>query len=468
MKTLDRYILGTHLGPFAFGFFVTTGVLFTEVLKNFLDDFLAKGVAAWTIAEVLLLSLGHTLALSVPMAVLVATLLAFGQMAQDHELTALKASGVSLYRAMAPVFIASVVLCGGMLAFNNYVLPESNHRLAGLIHDIARTRPVVNIEPGIFVDDFEGYKFIIGDKREGTDEILDVRIFAEVEGRAPDVFVAPRGRLYFDDGGRTLHIVLRDGYAYQLPESESGDDLPYRVTMFKENQIIIQDAKDTLERTNRTYRSDREMTIEMMRESIAKKRAQIADAARSVDVQARRRLENKLAFLDAATRTKLSRARPRTRQGRLMGGAESRIRDLGRNHRSSIESYERQIRALQVEIHKKYSIPAACIVFVLLGAPLAILSGRSGMTMTIAFSITCFAVYYLFLTGGEKLADRRYLSPFWAMWAANIVFGALGAFLAWRSAAEITVFNYRRLDPRTWWPMKRIRERRHRPPSYAS
>jgi lipopolysaccharide export system permease protein len=468
MKTLDRYILETHLGPFAFGFFVTTGVLFTEVLKNFLDDFLAKGVAAWTIAEVLLLSLGHTLALSVPMAVLVATLLAFGQMAQDHELTALKASGVSLYRVMAPVFIASVLLCGGMLVFTNYVLPESNHRLAGLIHDIARTRPVVSMEPGIFVDDFDGYKFIIGDKREGTDEILDVRVFADNDSRAPDIYVAPHGRLYFDNGGRTLNIVLRDGYAYQVPESEDRDDLPYRITAFKEHQIIITDAKGTLERTNRTYRSDREMTIEMMKQSIGRKHGQIADAYKSVDVQARRRLQNKLAFLDATERTKLLRARPRTRPGSLMGGAESRLRDLGRNHRSSVDSYERQIRSLQVEIHKKYSIPAACIVFVLLGAPLAILSGRSGMTMTIAFSIACFAVYYLFLTGGEKLADRRYLSPFWAMWAANIVFGALGAFLAWRSAAEITVFNYRRLDPRTWWPLNRSRGRRHRPPSFAS
>ena len=468
MKTLDRYILKAHLGPFAFGFFVTTGVLFTEVLKNFLDDFLAKGVAPWTIGEVLLLSLGHTLALSIPMAVLVATLLAFGQMAQDHELTALKAAGVSLHRVMAPVFVAGLVLCGGMLVFNNYVLPESNHRLAGLIHDIGRKRPTVNIEPGIFVNNFDGYKFIIGDKREDTDEILDVRVYAEVEGRSPDILVAPRGRLYFDEDGRTLNIVLRDGHAYSVPNNNDRDDLSYRKTAFKEHHIIIADAEDTFKRTDRTYRSDREMNIEMMKESIAAKHERIADVRQSVDVQAQRRLNNRLGFLNAAQRAKLREARPRTREGRLTGGAESNIRNLARNNRSSIESYERQIRSLQVEIHKKYSIPAACIVFVLLGAPLAILSGRSGMTMTIGFSLACFAVYYLFLTGGEKLADRRLLSPFWAMWAANIVFGFLGVFLTWRAASEITVFNYRRLDPRTWWPVNRILARRHQPPSYAA
>ena len=109
-----------------------------------------------------------------------------------------------------------------------------------------------------------------------------------------------------------------------------------------------------------------------------------------------------------------------------------------------------------VEIHKKYAIPTACLVFVLLGAPLAVRSGRSGMTMAIAFSISCFLVYYLFLTGGEKLADRELLSPFWAMWAANAFFGSIGVVLTWRCVVDASVFNYRRLDPRTWWPFRRL------------
>src|SRR5678815_518795 len=109
MKLVDRHVLRSHLGPFLFGFLVTTGVLFTEVFKNFLDEFLAKGVSPFTIAEVLVLSLGHTLALSIPMAVLVATLMAFGQMAADNEITALKAAGVHLYRIVLPVLILSLI-----------------------------------------------------------------------------------------------------------------------------------------------------------------------------------------------------------------------------------------------------------------------------------------------------------------------------------------------------------------------
>jgi lipopolysaccharide export system permease protein len=450
MRILDRYILRSHFGPFAFGFFVTTGVLFTEVLKNFLDDFLAKGVSPITIAEVLLLSLGHTVALSVPMAVLVATLLAFGQMAQDHELTALKASGMSLYRIMAPVFLAATLLCITMILFNNYVLPESNHRLAGLISDIGRKRPTVSILPGIFIDDFEGYKLYIGDKKEDSDEIFNVIVHVEKQRRPPDIAVAPRGRLYFGDSGQTLYIELYDGEMHSVPDAGDPEEALYRVTRFDSETVVIPEVGERLQRTNRKYRSDREMNITMMRNSVADRRQRIVKLRERLDVQCRKRMENRLAMLEVAPDGDRPSLQPSVRPGRLIAGAETRLRDTARIERSAIDSYERQIRSLQVEIQKKFSIPAACIVFVLIGAPLAIRSGRSGMTMAIAFSIGCFTVYYLFLTGGEKLADRQLLSPFLAMWAANIVFGSLGIMLTWRSVSDSSTFNYRRLNPITW------------------
>jgi len=452
MRTIDRYILKSHLGPFAFGFFVTTGVLFTEVLKRYLDDFLAKGISPLTIAEVLLLSLGHTLALSVPMAVLVATLMAFGQMAQDHEITALKASGMSLYRVMCPVLFAAAFVCGLMILFNNYVLPESNHRLAGLLIDIGQKRPTVNIEPGIYVDDFPNYRIYIGDKKEDSDEIRHVRVQRERPGTSPDILVAPRGKLYFADRGQSLVIELYGGEWHQLAGEGS---LNYRVTRFDSQTVVIHDVAAQLQHTDRKSRGDREMSLGMIHASIADKRGKISKLLERVDSQSRKPMEAKLALLDAARRDSSLEARRLVKTGRLTNGSEARLRDNARMERTSIEGYDRAIRQLEVEAHKKYAIPAASLVFVLLGAPLALRSGRSGMTMAIAFSIACFLVYYLFLTGGEKLADRRLLSPFLSMWAANILFGILGAALTWRSVREISTINYRRLDPRTWWRRRR-------------
>jgi lipopolysaccharide export LptBFGC system permease protein LptF len=192
------------------------------------------------------------------------------------------------------------------------------------------------------------------------------------------------------------------------------------------------------------------MNIHMILGSIDERRANIVRLRERVHQQGHKLIDAKLALLDSERREAALTARRTVRPGRLTSGSESRLRDTVRMEQTSIEGYERQIRSFQVEAHKKFAIPAACVVFVLLGAPLAILSGRAGMTMAIAFSISCFLVYYLFLTGGEKLADRRLLSPFLAMWGANIVFGLLGTYLTWRSVREESVMNFRRLDPRTW------------------
>lgn len=449
MKLIDRYILKTHLGAFALGFFLTTGFLFTQVLRNYLDEFLAKGIEPLTILEVFLLSLGHTLALSIPMAVMVSTLLAFGQLAHDNELTALRSAGMSMTRILAPVLAAAGILCIGMILFNDRVLPESNHRLAGLLVDITRKKPTVDIQPGVFIDQFPGYQMWIGSKSQRTDEIRDVVVNVLHEDRAPDVLVAPRGRLYYQDNGNTLYVELYNGEMHSLPEASPGEQL-YRVTHFDTNTVIVPNVGDHLERTERTHRSDREMNIRMLRSRVEEKKAAIQSIRARVHAQASRRLLDKFSLLSPQERAKILAAPVRLRPGKLTRGAEERQAQAVRMELSQVDSYEKQIQSYEVEIHKKYAIPVASIVFVLFGAPLAILSGKSGSTMAASFSIACFTIYYLCLFGGETLAERRLVSPVLAMWIANILFASAGLVLLRRVVTETSVINWKRLDPRTW------------------
>jgi lipopolysaccharide export system permease protein len=454
MKLIDRHVLRCHLEPFLIGLSLATGVLFINVFKEYLDEFLAKGVSPFTIAEVLFLSLGHTLALSIPMAVLFATLMAFGQMAADNEVTALKAAGVHLYRVMLPAFVAAALVCVGMLLYNNFVLPESNHRLASLTSDIGRKRPTVNIEPGRFVTDFKGYQLLVGAKEEKSDQVHDVQVYIERTGQLPDLLVAPRGRLHFEDGGNTLYIDLYDGEWHSVPAVQRDEEGVYRITHFNEHTVVINDVGTALQRTDRKYRGDREMSIAMLREAVGEQEKQIDSVRRRLGDSCRRVMDLKLSLLDGEKRANYFATHRPFPAGRLTRD-EERLRDTVRMEASSVQASVRQIRSYQVEIQKKYAIPAASLIFVLLGAPLAIRSGRSGSNMAIAFSMACFTVYYLFLTGGEKLADRQYISPYLAMWAANIVFGLLGLVLTWRASVESTTINWQRLDPRRRWKLRR-------------
>jgi lipopolysaccharide export system permease protein len=392
------------------------------------------------------------------MAVLVAVLMAFGQLTADHEITALKAAGVNLGRVLAPVLALAAVLCGGMILFNNFVLPDSNHRLSNLTGDMLRKRPTVSIESGRFVDDLPGYRLLIGDKDERTDAIRDVQVYVlDKQGRPPDVLVAPRGRLHFENRGHSLHIDLYEGELHSLPDSEADDGTGYRVTRFHEHTVIIPDVGSDLERTDRKTRGEREMSVAMMEAEIAEKRIQIARLRDRVGGEAAATVRRKLDLLDPDKRAQaFAQARPLP-PGALSTGTEQRLRDTAHLEGTSIDAYLRQIRAYKVEIHKKYSIPVACLVFVLIGAPLAVRSGRSGMTMAAGFSLACFFVYWLALTLGEKLADRDLLSPFLAMWLVNLFFGALGLWLLWGASRESTVIDWTRIDPR------RLRALRRRP-----
>jgi lipopolysaccharide export system permease protein len=460
MKILDRYILRTLVGPFLLGLLLTTGFLFTQVLRNYLDDFLAKGIAPWTIAEVFLLSLGHTLALSIPMAVLVSVLMAFGQLANDNELTAMKASGIGLYRIMAPAVIAGGLLSIFMIFFNDRILPESNHRLAGLITDIGRKKPTVNIRREVFIDDFAGFQLLIGDKEDDSDIILEVTVSRLHPDRSPDLIVAPRGRLEYFDGGNTLAIHLFDGEMHEVPIADTPGEDNYRVTRFSEHTVFIHDIGDQLKRSDRKHRSDREKSVAMLIAGIEDKEARIQHLQQQVHEQSSRRMLEKMQMLSRTTRADYFDKHVAPRKNRIAAGAEDRLATNARMEKSATTSYERQIRSEWVEVHKKYAIPIACLVFVLLGVPLAVGSGHSGTTMAASLSIASFTVYYLFLTGGESLADRQMLPAWLAMWAANIVFGTMGLVLTVRSNRETMRVPWYRLNPRNW-----LRWRQQRPPA---
>jgi lipopolysaccharide export system permease protein len=362
---------------------------------------------------------------------------------------------VHVPRMILPALVAGCALCLGMILFNDRVLPESNHELASLIADISRKRPTTNIEPGRFVDDYKGYSLLVGQKDEKSNEIRDVQIYVLHEGRVPDVIVAPRGQLEFVDGGNTLQIDLFDGEMHSVPSPEGQHDEEYRVTRFAVHTVMISDVGNALQRTEREYRSDREMSIEMMRGEIAKKHDQIRAITAELDAPGRLLMTTKLALLDPEKRALFFKSHRPLPPGRLTFGAEERQRETVHSQRAAIDSYEHQIRQYQVEIQKKYSIPVACIVFVLLGAALAIRTSRGGMAPAISFSLSCFFVYYWFLTGGEKLADRELLSPFAAMWAANVFFTAVGVVVLWRASIDSTPIAWQRFDPRRWWPRVR-------------
>ena len=409
-----------------------TFILFVNFLLRAIDRFLGKGLDLITIFEYLFLNLAWILALSVPMAVLLATLMTFGRLSEDNEINAMRASGIGFLTIMRAPILFGIITTLLLIYFNNFILPEMNFKARLLSGDIYRKRPDMNIEPGIFLDNLPDYSMIIGGKsKKGT--MTDVRIFSKGNKEAQTSIHANSGMLNTLEDAFLL--TLYDGEIHELGQK---DYTNYRRIIFDKHVINIP-AKDLLlNRRDSTNRSGREMTVPMIikkinsyekRLNIVYKRLSgnffrtIGDSILPSSIeQGKQIIENNLYKIREDTT--LSKAQ--------IIKKEKRLKNLERqinNEFNLIKSYNKSKNKYGVEIHKKFSIPVACILFVLLGAPLGVMSKKGGFAVSTSLSFGFFLIYYVLLIGGEEMADRNILSPSIGMWSPNLIIFFIAIYL---------------------------------------
>jgi lipopolysaccharide export system permease protein len=428
MKTLHRYVLTQQVPPFLFGIFIIIFILVLDFLYKNLETLIGKGVPILASAELLVLSMGWMIVMAIPMAVLIGTLISFMRLASDNEIVAMRTSGISLFSIAKPLLLASLLLSFAMIPVHDYVVPETNHRLANLLVSIHRKKPAIQLKDGVFANDIKGYS-ILAEKVKGN-EIEGITISKLVEGKPAQTIRAQRGELSFAEDGNTLVMRLHDGEIHDVDEK---DPKRYLRLKFTEHTLNIPDAGGKLVRIARDYRGEREMSIEVLSTEIAgfkRKLDQQRQQVREVLAQA----ADSLPVLAGAASSGDPGSGAAGKIASLMTHTHDRLQTLGNQE----ASYRRSIRSYSVELHKKIAMSFACLVFVLLGIPIGARTKEGGTGAGMVASISVFAVYYAFLKAGETLADRGYVAPFLSMWAANILLGALGAWLLYRANKELS------------------------------
>jgi len=433
VRILRNYILRLHLVPFLLGFGVVTFILEMDVLFDYLDLVVNRGVAVGVVAQLFALSLGYIVALSAPCAVLIAVLMTFGRLSQDNEIIALRASGVNMAGILLGPLGASAILAVGLTLFNNHVLPETNHAFANLLIDIGRMRPTVHLQEGVFITDFPGYNLLVQSVNGRTNEMRGVTIYKLNPGAPPTTIIAKRGTLSYTPDGRTAVLRLRDGEIHEIP-SEEGGSRRYRRMVFTTHVIYIAGAGGLLERSVRDQRSDRELSARSLLDERKKLRVEYDQ---SIERRSER-LHTEGAPPEALEAIAPERLPWTKKLGALFVRVTSREDPLERFYaskpdlateadlwRMERDALRRRDASLSVEIHKKFALPAACIVFVLLGAPLGMRVRRAGPAVAFV-SIAFFLFYYLCLIGGEELATRLLLPPWISMWLPNLALGSWG------------------------------------------
>ena len=444
MHLLSRYIIRQLTMPFIFSLLVIVFILFTNFFLRAIDRFLGKGLNIFTILEYLFLNLAWIVALAVPMAVLIATLMSFGRMSEDNEITAMRTSGISYLKIIRPALFFGTVVALILIYFNNNVLPDMNFRARLLSGDIYRKRPDMNIDPGHFIDDIPDYSMIIRDK-EG-ELMKDVRIFSKSPVDAQTSIYSETGTLHTADN--TIVLTLFDGEIHELDLDDFGN---YRRIAFEKHQINIPADDLTLMRRDSASRRDREMTIPMMigkRNSYQKRidklhrritssftkltgdsiSPQTLDLALREVGSFKEVIESDTAFAAADLKTKRRQA--------------SRLERQLKNEFNLINSYTRSKNKYSVEIHKKITLPVACILFALVGGGLGVLVRKGGFAVATSLSFGFFLVYYIFLIGGEEMADRNIISPFLGMWSPNFFLALVAGYLTLHTVRERAPFQF--------------------------
>jgi len=415
------------------------------------DQLIGKGLSNIIIIKLVVYNLAWMLILVVPMAVLISTLMAFGSLAQNNEIAVLKASGMSLYKMLVPPVLGSIVIAGLLVLFSNHVYPDANHAARVLIQDISRKKPTLSLVPGVFSQEIPNQSILARKIDRKTNVLKNLTIYDKTDPRNISVITAKRGKLYFTKNLLNLVLDLHNG---EIHTSNNYDYKAYRKIIFERHKIVMDASQFSFSQSSNKsiHRMDRELSANAMIERV--------DSLNIIKSKYQAELNEKLTnyfIAKASTQkegvVKKSKKFIYLRVGDKIKAAKGTLRSSNNRLRNNTENIDKY----WVEIHKKYSIPFACILFIFVGAPLGTMTRKGGFGVAAGISLIFFLMYWAFLIGGEKLSDRGMLSPFWGTWSANVILLALGIYFTIKSAKERVTINFdflKKLIPQKLLPAK--------------
>jgi len=445
MSTLNKYLMKQSFIPFILSVGVITTVLFLQFLIRAIDRFLGKGLDVFTILEYLYLNLAWIIALSVPMSLLISSVMTYGRMSQENEITALKSAGVNLFSIIKPALWFGSIVGFLLCLFNNFILPDMNYNARLLARDIYQKKPELTIEPGYFIDMIPQYTMIV--KELDGNQFKDVKIFSKNTTSEQTTIYADTGSLESKNG--IITVNLQDGEIHEI-DLENYDH--YRKIKFSTHQITISMDDLLLNRTSEANRTDREMRVPAMIEKIEQNKISINQVKKRIenvkkDIGIDSDVNMSLADIIAQIELLKNDSYPKIDEERDYNKdipkseyeEKERMRSLNNNVRqfqnefTLIENYEKNNNKFLVEIHKKFTLAVACVLFTLVGAPLGILVRKGGMTIASSLSIAFFLIYYILLIWGEQLADRALIDPAIGSWMPNIILFIVGMIILFLS-----------------------------------
>lgn len=478
IKKLDRFVAKAYLLLFCGTFCICLFICVMQFLWRYMEDLAGKGLSIEVLAEFFFWASVGMVPMALPLAVLLASLISFGNLGERFELTAMKAAGVSLLRIMAPLAVLSLIMTGVSFYFQNEATPKGQIKMWTLLFSIKQTSPEVDIPEGAFYDQIPGYNLYVERKNPKTGMMYRVMIYSFENGFADArIIQADSAKLSVTADKKYLLLDLYEGEMFENLQSQSNTmlrDVPYRREIFRHKRSII-DFNSGFEKMDETF-----MTRQYMSKNLRQLEHSIDSLNRQIDSMGTALYNQVLTTTyfpirlnrEDSVRLKESPAKAIDPDSLFRIYPLSRQRSTLEETRRSAEGMDWEMKGMtvidtqrflwrhEIEWHKKFALSIACLIFFFIGAPLGSIIRKGGIGTPMVVSVLFFVIYFIIDSMGQKMAKEG-IWPVWAgVWMSTIILTPVAIFLTYMANKDSTVFN---ADLYKTWirRLAALREKRH-------
>lgn len=468
MKKLHIFILKSYAGPLAMTFFISLFILVMQGLWRYADDIVGKGIDLFIMIELLFYVALQTVPMALPLAILLAALMTFGNLGENYELTAIKASGVSLFRIMKPLVVLTVIVSGTAFWFANNVLPVANLKFYTLLYSVRQARPELEIKERVYYDGVDGFRIKVERKDPKTGMMYDVLIHDHRDkvNRNINVTMADSGRMDIDEKSGVIKLTLYSGVTYDEKVSFSNSRLSerarqmYRRDDFTEQVVQVKvDGLDFSRVDESAYSSHGRMkNLRQLRHDsdsiICKRDSLLKNVNETTTTYYMQKVRHRYisdslytVAIDTAKVTNVDSIAKTLTDIQIKNVFESALRNA-RNNKQFVDEKlikyredRTNLNRHQMETHRKFTLPIACLLFFFIGAPLGAIIRKGGLGMPTVISVLFFIFYYVINTFGDKLALENVWPVPCGMWLSTATLALIGSFLTYKSATDSALFK---------------------------
>ncbi len=459
VRKLDWFVTKSYALLFCGSFFICLFICIMQFLWRYLDDLVGKGLSMEVLGEFFFWAALTLVPMALPLAILLAALIAFGNLGEKFELIAMKAAGVSLLRIMRPLIFASVLSCVVSFYFQNVIGPHAQIKLWTLLLSMKQTSPELDIPEGSFHDQIPGYNLYVKKKNPQNGMLYNVMIYSFADGFSnARIIVADSAKINVTGDKKHLLLDLYEGELFENLQSQMNTNLknvPYRREMFSRKQTLIE-FNTNFEKMDEGFMTKQYMSKNMnqLQHSIDSLNLEIdsmgkilyADVARSLYRPVSLNKEDSVKMQEANVHSlnldSLYRVASQAQRERYVSSAKSEVFSADWNIRGRmVMDAQNFLRRHQMEWHKKISLALSCIIFFFIGAPLGGIIRKGGIGTPMVVSVIFFVFYFIIDTTGQKMAKEGIWAPWVGMWMSTIILAPVGVFLTYKANKDSVVFN---------------------------